>query len=366
MSGWRGSRRDVLFEARAVAWPSLAEGGAIPGRIGGRVDWAALTELKESASLTFDGREAPSAGAVRLWLSFADDAGAEVREPVGTWLCSSGRPVLSPGRARGELVCASVLSAAARRRVGAPYAVAAGARAVDRAASLLRECGLSVVADPSSYALSSPRVYDAGATYLSIANDLLSAASFSSARPDAMGRARLEAYVEPTGRAPALVLAADGASMAPEVSCDDDGAPDNVCRLHLATADEELWAEARNDDPSSPWSTANAPGGESTLFEEVAEVAGATQAERLAALRALAERRLRDGAARVERRTVTRPWSPLAMGDAVSIEYPQAGVAWAGSVVEASLSLTASCQCQTTARRFVRPEFAVTTRGGAL
>ena len=366
MSGWTGSRRDVRYELVEVAWPGLADGDAVAGLTGGRVDWSALTELKESATLAIDGARPASARAVRLWYSFTDDAGAAHREAVGTWLASVTRPVLSPGRARGELVCASVLSAAARRRVGAPYAVAAGVRAVERASELLRACGLTVVADPSAYALSTPRAYEAGTSHLAIANDLLAAASFSSARPDAMGRVRLEAYVEPTDRAPALVLASDGASMGPEVSCEDDGPTDNVCRLHLAGAEEELWAEARNDDPASPWSTVRAPGGESTLYEEVSEVAGATQAERVSALKALAARRLRDASALVERRTVTRPWSPLAMGDAVEIYYPEAGVSWAGAVVEASLPLTAASQCATTARRFVRPTFAVTTRGGAL
>lgn len=367
---WRGGRHSQKVSCTLVDWETWEEAGEYPYASGGSLEFGAYTDLRATGSLSFEGPEAPPDGMlVRVSYSFEDDAGEKASEVLGTFMAECSAPTWRETRAgpvaTGTLELSSVLKALSDRLCGRALHVPAGTPAVAEAADMCRRAGLMVsVGAESSYVTASGKAFEAGDSWLSVVNWLLSAAGWSGARPDPYGRVSLRPYVEPTARTPMWSFApGDRSIVVPGVPVTTDWhkAP-NVCCLSYVGDAETIWARAANVDPSHRASLPSRGGREVTYVEEVGELAGDTEAQRLDALKALARRRLVAKSAEIEYAEVSHPWVPLWDEDACSVDY--AGHAWTGTASNVSLTLGGSMATKTKIRRCVPAGIAVEVAGG--
>lgn len=367
---WRCGRHRQRVSCTLVDWPTWEEAGRYPYAKGGTLEFGAYTDLRATGSLSFEGREPPPEGMLlRVSYSFADDDGETVSEVLGTFMAECSAPMWrETGESQacnGTIELSSVLKVLSDRLCGRPLHLPAGTPAVAEAADMCRRAGLRVaLGAESSYATSSGKTFEAGDSWLSVVNWLLGSAGWAGARPDPYGCVSLAPYVEPTARTPRWAFSpGDRSIVVPGVPVTTDwrDAP-NVCCLSYAGDAEAIWARAANVDPSHKASLPSRGGREVTYVEEVGELAGATAAQRLDALKALARRRLVERSAEIEYAEVSHPWVPLWDGDACSIDY--AGNSWTGTASNVSVTLGGSMATKTKIRRCVPAGIAVDVTGG--
>lgn len=363
MTDWTAARLGQRWSFRRVARADFSEGPEVPHITGGELSLSALDDLKVTGTLDFEGSDAPE-GIVRVYYSF-ESGGESVELPLATLFASCASPTYDGKSASGRLECSSSLKPMSKRLARLPYSVPAGSDAVSVAASLASECGLPVSATASDYRTPAETVFEAGTSYLEIANGMLGLAGYSSCSPDPYGTVVMAPYVEPFERAVAFSFA-DGerSIMYPEVSPESELDVPNVFALSYESDSEGMWATAVNADASDPRSTANAD--EVTEFESVSELDGETRDERLASLKSLAESRLADAATTVEKVSLSHAWLPVWPGDAVEVAYAAAGISWRGTVSSMRVSLSGAMRCETELRRFARPRFEAAVEGGVL
>ncbi|WP_165247465.1 hypothetical protein [Adlercreutzia sp. ZJ141] len=357
------TRRLQTRTFRRVEWPSMDEAGEIACATGGTLDLSALSEIKGSGNVSFDGDEPRNGGLVRVSYAFVDEYGEHDDRVVATMRAACESPTLLGGRTSGKLELSGMLSILSGRRFAAPYTAPAGSRPTELVANMCAECGLAASITPSAYVLSSDWTSKAGVTWLSVCNELLDKAGFASLRADPYGTIVAAPYVEPMERSPVWEFRdGDGSILVGEVEVKRDLSVPNAVRLCHSTADECLEAWCINVDPDSP-SSVPSLGFEVTKYEAVSELAGDSPQERLASLVALAERKLVASSARVEKVKIKSPWVPVWPDDAIAIEYTAAGLSWRGCVTSIRIPLAGSPICTTEARRFVRTAFKTESGG---
>lgn len=363
---WLGSRAESLIYRRVV-WPTMREAEDYACVVGGSLELSALSDLRASGKLDFAGAQIPNThDLVRIYYRFTDERGETGTFPLATMFCGLSDPTHNCKDVAGSLDLESVLRVPLGRSYGMPYTVKAGTNAVAKAVDVIESLGLSTNKPASAYKLANDHVFGSDESYLSIANWLLDAAGFASCMPDAYGTVQMVPYVEPQERASTWTFD-DGrySIMQPEVIVSDNSeSVYNACRLSYETEEESLWAATVNNDKNSPASIANR-GYERTLTEQVSELSGSTQAERLANLKAQSKSKLVENSAGIEYVEWQHPYVPLSPNDAVSIEYSMAGIEWRGAVTNMQISLDVSMQCRTKARRFIRAGFVTETNGGS-
>lgn len=369
MTDWFGRRRDERFVFRRVKWPSWEEAEEYGQITGGTVELSAFSDLKATGTLDFKGRTVPDDhDLIRIYYEFDDDGVSHSVSPIATLSADCGDPTFNGKTVKGSMKCYSVLQILAEKKYGMPFTVAAGTQVVQLAIQLTESLGLRVNnPDPSAYTVKSDYTFDPDASYLTIVNWLLSAAGYASCWPDAYGIVQMGAYVEPTKRDPMITFVDDDQSiMRPElVKKNDYKSTPNACRLYYETEEESLWAVTRNIDPDSKSSVVSR-GRENTMQETVSELAGGTQAERLANLEAQSRTKLVDNSSDIEYVTISHAWVPIIPNDAVSIEYREAGVSWSGAVTNMKINLKTAVPCQMEARSFVKGAIETETEGGIL
>lgn len=366
-SGWAHQR----YSFRRVKWPTWEEGEEYAQITGGEVEMSAFTDLKVDGTLDFEGLEAPDDhDLVRIYYGHADAGGQQPMRPLATLMFSVSKPTYEGVTVRGKLDCRSMLSVLASKSYGAPFTVAAGTQAVQKAVELTESLGLRVNnPDPSAYAIRDAHTFkEEDANYLSIVNWLLDAAGYSSAWVDTYGIVQMTPYVEPTERKVSITLADDeGSIMYPELSKQSDYSDTpNVVRLCYETDEETLTASASNIDPNSRASLPSR-GYEVTYRESVSELAGDTQAERLEELEAAARRKLVDKSSDIEYvEGRCQHVEGLAPNNALGIDYARADLEWSGALTNVSIKLTKTMPADFKARRFVRTGLLIEVDGAAL
>ena len=148
-----------------------------------------------------------------------------------------------------------VLHVLAEDALAEPLVVPAGTRAVEKAAEIVREAGLPVVASESPATLGSPAVFDDKDTSkLDAVNWLLGFAGFASAGCDGYGTVLMQPYQDPSLRLPVLALEDDGACIfrSGVVREYDTFDVPNVVVVVCSNAQAgSMTAKAVNDDPQS-------------------------------------------------------------------------------------------------------------------
>lgn len=324
-SRW-GEAFDVDFRLVTVDRRTGGETGEVAGlRRAGRVSRNLDSQTKESGSVEVVG--APDFGAhlVRLYADFSWPDGETAAEALGTFVPSWSDRTADGEASRVTVTLSGRLSELAGDYFDHPVTFAAGTPTVSAAASIAAEAGFEVVAEPSSHVLASSRSYGAGdedQSKLSVINDLLALAGFSSAETDPMGRVVLKRYTEPSRRPVALSFSEGPRSrMLREVvdSRDSSGVP-NVVHAVYSTPESTVVGVAVDEDPASPFSL------QSRGFRVVRRERYSDASTQAAADRKAAEL-LRSSQSLVRRVTFEHPYNPAArLGEVVAVDYPSADV----------------------------------------
>lgn len=360
---WTAHYCNTFRRVNRATWEEGAEFGQITG---GTLEFSALSDVKATGSLGFNGAEIPdSKDLVRVYHSFTTGKGERIERPLATLLFSVSQPKHRGFLVSGTMDCQSVLAILAAKKYGAPFTIAAGTQAIQLAIDLIESVGLRVNnPNPSAYTVKSDVTIERDkANYLTIVNKLLDLAGYSSAWVDAFGVVQVTPYVEPTERKTALTLAdVEGSIMYPEMVKRNEWADTpNVVKLYYESDTEALMATASNVDPESPASLI-VRGFEVTYDEEVTELAGDTVAERLANLSALASKTLKDKTANVEYVDGSCMFADSLMpNNAIEVDYARAGLRWKGAVTNVQLALSKAMRADFSARRFLRPDLKVRT-----
>lgn len=372
MVDYYGNRHGEVFTFKRVSWAQFAtrdaEVATYTQFTGGSVEYGAFSALKVTGSFEYVGDMPDTTDLLRVYYSFADDAG-EVSEPVplGTFVLGFGGVKYTPAAAgqllqKGTVSGYSTLKVLQDRLCGLPLTFPAGTDPVAKAVEIVQSMGLRVNAPAStSYSLASPHTFEADDSYLTVVNWLLTNCStqYQAAFVDGYGVVQIQEYSEPGQRSPVATFRDDAHSiMLPEVE-EETGwqSADNVVRLYYESDTEALWAVAKNKSGSRA-SLANRGNREQTFYEEVDEIAD------LAALEALASSRLKDRSAEIEHVSLTHAWLPLQPNDAVAVVY--ANMTWTGTVQSMRLKLAPSAQTKTQLRRTISAALEIETDGGTL
>lgn len=373
---WHGNRSNERFTYKRVKWA--------PGQVGhfgemesygfitkGSVELAAYTDLKASASFEFEGGTPPdTTDLVRIYYSFDDDNGRHAETAIGTFFVSYGDIEYAHGTQavqRGSVTGVSTLSVLLNKQVGFPYTVPAGVDCVDMANYIVEGLGLPTNSPDSPGTLTqTSHVFEPDDSYITVVNWLLTSANYQAVWPDAFGTVMIVPYVDPEARAVVESFADDGESvMLPVVSVENDWSETpNVVRLCYQSDDECLIASASMLSGSRV-SLAARGNREVTLYEQVDELGGETQADRISNLEQMARKKLINNTSEIEKVGMTHAFLPsIRPNDAIEIQY--ADMTWKGNVTNMDIDLETSIPCQTKIRRFVPNSLVIETDGEAI
>ena len=201
---------------------------------------------------------------------------------------------------------------------GASYALAAGVNIIDSVAAVITSTGeTSMALTPSTAVLSAAMVWDAAASKLRIANDLLDAAGYFSLFCDGLGRFRALPYTAPAARGVRWALADDANGLyLPEWSRVQDvfSVPNRyVCVGRTDGATAASIQTATDTSSTSPFSYANR-GRWITRTDTDVEYADSNVANLLA----IAQRRLIEAQQVSETFEIDHPVLPFGLNDLVS------------------------------------------------
>lgn len=312
---------------------------------GGSIERNSDTETKESGSASYVGRLDVGADLVRVYMDATGLVSGDKRTvALGTFL-----PEVTSRDVDGPLSTSTVnlygrLKELADDGFEHPVTVAAGADPVAAAVEMAEGAGLTVLADTTSYRLSSAWTFgmggsdDEGTTKLSAINALLDVAGFASASTDATGRVVMERYREPSARQPTWSFIEGPAARFSKSATDERDASDvaNVVKAVYTTSEKTVIGTAEDTDPSSPYSTASLGRRIVKTYEYQDEV---TQGE----ANAKAAELLRTQMSVIRRVTVEHVYCPATIGDAVDVEYATGGIAGRFAVRKQQVSLTPGC-----------------------
>lgn len=377
MSDLYGNRHDETYTYRKVDWGTLQDGEDLGNVTGGSVELSAYTDLKAQGTMSFKGREAPEQDSlVRVIYTFTDDHGV-VSEPfiIGTFIVTYSTSTYTAEYQMGECVgllvegdadLVSVLKVLQDKVYGMPFTVNAGENPVNKAVTLIESLGLVVdVYEESSYTLANDHTFEADASYLTIVNWCLNAASYQAVMPTDRGKCSIKPYTDPDYRPIVARFANDDNSiMYPEVVVENDWqSTPNVVRAYYEDDSCAVYAVARNLSGSKA-SLDNRGGREATLYESVSELEGETASQKEANLSGYATKALIDNSGEIERVTVSHPYVGLKPFDGVRIDY--ADRTWQGNVQNTSINLSPSTKCDTQVRRFNSPDIEIGEEHGIL
>lgn len=350
---WFSSGRVDTFRFVRVRWGTWTETEELEGIIGGTLERNDSTAIKASGSLDYILEPALGSDLVRVYSdSYYPPTGERTSIAQGPYLASTPSSTYRGAIEEGTADLYGVLHVLAEDSFAEPLVVPAGTRAVDKAAEIVREAGLPVVASESPATLGSPAVFDDKDTSkLDAVNWLLDFAGFASAGCDGYGTVLMQPYQDPSLRLPVLALEDDGACIfrSGVVREYDTFDVPNVVVVVCSNAQAgSMTAKAVNDDPQSAFSTV-ARGREIVRKETVSDIASQE------ALQAKAEALLAAKTSMVEGFEITHAFVPLEMGDVCSLTYRKAGVHRDDLVaVRQSLKLKPGMECTTRFRRFPR------------
>lgn len=369
MANWLGGRTKNRFFYHRVEWSTWDEAEEYENATGGSIELSSVSDTKASGSLEFDGDMPNTSDLLRIYYEFTDDDGNHEVVPVATMLVSCANPTLR-GDSRygfvtsGSATLDSVLKILKDKEYGMPFTVNAGTQAINLAVELIESLGLRTNNPDNTYAITDDYTFPANeANYLNIVNWLLDSAGYQACWPDENGIVQITKNLD---KPISMEFAEDEESvMLPEMPYTNDWqTAKNVCRLFYETDKESLRAWTSNVDPEHKASLPNRGWRESTLREDVSELAGDTVQDRLTALMELSKQKLIDNSAEIDYVDIGCPYLPLSPNLAISVKY--AGLDWKGDITNYSIDLGDETQCKIKARRSVRTAMKTETEGEVL
>ena len=364
MADWT-RRFDSSCRFMRVSRATGLEVGRLPGfQPGGSIVRNLDTELKESGSAGHVGALDVGSDLVRVWMDAAFPDGSSESVALGTFLPSTSKRSYDGVASTSTVKLEGRLKELAQSDFPQPFMLPAGTDLVAYAAQIAEGAGLAVEADASPYRSTAPLYYglqtgdneaDASGSKLAVVNDLLARAGFDSARTDPMGTVLMRRTLGIAERKPVWAFAEgrsarflrgitderDTSGVANVVYCVFTGAPSEGAEQVTTVG------YAVDDDPASPWGV-QALGREVVArydYQEYADqnAANAKAAEMLSSTRSVQ---------RVV--TVSHVYAPIALGDAVQVDYESGGVRETMGVRTMRMQLVDGCLTETEVRAYGR------------
>lgn len=321
--------------------------------------------ILESAEVERVGELEIGADLVRIYMDATWPSGEKASEVLGTFI-----PSVSKRSIKGRYKTATVQLRGRLQELlddgfASPLTLPKGTNAVAAAAKICTDMGLEVIADPSDYTITNPRVYgigveqndsETGSTKLDAVNNLLSLAGFWAAKTDTYGRILLRRYIALADR-PSLWEFAEG----PDCKFEKD--MENECEMYdvanhvvcvFSSSDMTIVGEVWDRDPSSPYSTVSI-GRTITkgyTFSDVPAGEDGRTPQQIATTRA--KNYLKQNQSVIDRYSLRHAYAPVGVTDAVHMSYPTAGVEGKFEIRVQNMSLSAGCPTETEIRRFIR------------
>lgn len=220
----------------------------------------------------------------------------------------------------------------------------AGTLVTPEVETLIRSTGevRPIALTPSTRTTTSPLMWEAGTSKLTIINDLLTAIDYSALWCDGTGQYRVEPYVNPKDRVVRRSFVADDWSLIrPGWTREQDlsGIPNRVIIFSAGTdTDPAIVGLAENSDPASPFSTVNRR--VITRRVEVTDVSSQAEAD------ALAERYLFSSMNPVASLGVTTAIVPLERNDRVAFTDGNPAVTRDATVLRMKVQLLYDSLCE--------------------
>ena len=207
-------------------------------------------------------------------------------------------------------------------RFGVSFALPAGTNIIAAVKDLIDGTGeLGAVLEPSTMTLAAAMTWDASATKLRIVNDLLAAANYFALYADPLGRLRGTPYVAPTSRPNRWTFPGDATNLytpTHTVTADRSDVPNKITGTSRALEDGTTWSYTATDtNPASQYSYANR--GRWIAGDPLTDVNAASAAT----LAQIVTRRLSDAQQVQATYSITHPWLPFGLNDAVSATFPR-------------------------------------------
>lgn len=355
------------FRFMRVSRKTGLETGMISALKGGTITRNDDTRIKESAEFGVVRDVTFGSDLVRAYMTaeWADGTSEDV--VLGTFLpVVPGRSVRS-GYSTARVRLYGRLQELLDDGFSSPVTVAKGENAVDRAAAVIREAGLSVVAEKGDYKVTETRVYGIGSSQqnsevgdkkLDMVNDLLDLAGFRAAFTDPMGRVVLQKYRDPSEIAP-LWSFEEGPGAKFESSMEEERdyteAANHVVVVYGPNEDgDTVIGEAWDRDPSSQLSTVSRGRTITRSYSYKELPPGKTDGERKAYANDRAATLLSTAQSVIWRVTMRHAYAPVRVNDTVKLAFPSGGIDDVFQVRTQTMSLTGGCPTMTEARKFRR------------
>ena len=378
MADWHGNRSNERWIFRKVSWPNYVEGDEIWQATGGSIENSALSELRSSGSIDFEGASNPDDGKtsmVRVYYGFEDDEGSSAEEAVATLFYECTEVRHKGGTVSGTLACNSPLKVLSDRFYGYPKTVKRGVNAVKRAKEMLVEAGLKAnCPDAGEYELREDRTFKGDVSWLEIVNELLLSAGYDELRVDAYGTVQVREAFDPECRAAAWAFS-DGerSIMYPEVTHKEDWREaHNVVRLNYWCDRFGIYGYAKNVSEENAMSVPNL-GREKTLNEEESDLPGEEDEfghylvqSAVETLKSRAAKRLKEEMTSVEHVKISHAFVPIGPQDAVDVDYTGLGERWHGFVENMRIQFSPAAPCETTVVRSLDLDLEIETGGGII
>ena len=241
----------------------------------------------------------------------------------------------TPNTSTQQVALFDCTSAVQDDRFGVSFALPAGTNIIAAVKDLIDGTGeLGAVLEPSAKTLAAPMTWDSTATKLKIVNDLLSAANYFALWADSLGRLRGTPYVAPASRTNRWTFPGDSTNLyTPNhvVTSDRSDVPNKLTGTSRALENGTTWSYTATDtNPASQYSYANRGrwiAGDPLIDLDAADAATLAQ---------IVTRRLSDAQQVQATYSITHPWLPFGLNDAVTATVP-------GRIE----TVRASCQRQT-------------------
>lgn len=338
-----------------VSRSSGAETARLAGFLdGGSIERNADTQVKEKGSVVHSGPLDVGVDLVRVYLDATGMyKGWSVSVPLGTFLPSTISRDVDGAVSTCKVELTGRLGELAQDQFERPVSAPSGADPVAKAAEIARSAGLDVIADASTYRLSTAWTFgldnEDGESKLDAVNDLLEIAGFSSATTDPMGRVLMRRYVPPGEREPVHFFreGRDARFLRPMTDERDASDVANVVVVVYSDQESTVVGTAVDSDPRSPYSTVSM-GRRIVARYEYSDVATQQEAD------AKAAELLRTNQSVIRRVTFTHVYAPLTVGDVVSMDYATGGVRETLSIRTQSVDLAAGCPVKCEGRSYGR------------
>lgn len=253
---------------------------------------------------------------------------------IGTWLPSDPKRDVNGPASSYSVSLYGRLKELADDEFEYPFTVGAGDNVVQAAADICRQSGLEVVADASTYTLSSPWTFGLsrtedesakGSSKLEAVNNLLKIAGFDYATTDPMGRVVMR---EKTGFNPVWEFVEGPRARFLSEMQDSRNWFDvpNIVKVTYSNQDAEYVGIAVNDDPNSRFSTVSV--GRRIVYSETFNDVPdeATDADIQALVDQKAQDKLEEKTVGVRTVVMSHVYAPVTARDIVSLQFPTGNV----------------------------------------